>query len=596
MHVRFWGTRGSIAKPGPTTVRYGGNTSCVEVRSARGTLVVIDCGTGAHSLGQSLIAGGVKGLRGHILISHTHWDHIQGIPFIAPLFVAGTQWDIYGPRGLHQPLREALAGQMQYTYFPVTPDQFGATIRYHDLVEGSFNIDDIKVSTHYLNHPALTLGYRLEADGATLVYSCDHEPYSQWLASGQGEILGQDLGHVEFIKEADLLIHDAQYTAAEYPAKTGWGHSSVEYVVKLGEYARVKRLALTHHDPLRDDDSVDRMLHEVRTALRARSSALEVFAAMEGDIVDVEPRPLKERKLGVQEFQAMTRLQPALSERWVLLGVTDASMAAMLSEAIRAEGIRPQFFSDIDEVERLDGEGGPSVVMLEHSKSRVNGLETCRAIRHLAGDEVPVVMIAAEANITAGAAAGVTDWLVNPFTESYARTKIRAWVLRTECRWTRASIPDNEDQRIASLQLLNILDTEPEERFDRLTRVAAALFHVPMSSISLVDRDRQWFKSQVGWDHSDTSRDASFCSHVVHTRELLVVSDTFQDSRFADNPLVTHAPRIRFYAGYPLILADGSCVGTFCLVDTRPRTLRRSDLERLHDLADLVLHELRRIA
>jgi phosphoribosyl 1,2-cyclic phosphodiesterase/CheY-like chemotaxis protein len=595
MHVRFWGTRGSIAKPGPTTVRYGGNTSCVEVRTARGTLVIIDCGTGAHSLGQSLMAGGVEGLRGHILISHTHWDHIQGIPFIAPLFVAGTQWDIYGPRGLHQSLREALAGQMQYTYFPVTPDQFGATIRYHDLVEGSFNIDDIKVSTRYLNHPALALGYRLEADGATVVYACDHEPYSQWLASGQGEILGQDLGHVEFIKEADLLIHDAQYTAAEYPAKMGWGHSSVEYAVKLGETARVKRLALTHHDPLRDDDSVDRMLHEIRTALRARSSTLEVFAAMEGEIVEVEPRP-QARRVGVQEFQAMTWLQPALSERWVLLGITDASMAAMLSEAIRAEGIRPQFFADIDEVKRLDGERGPSVVMLEHNKSRANGLETCRAIRNLTGDAVPVVMIATEANMAAGAAAGVTDWLVDPFTESYARTKIRAWVLRTECRWIRAAIPDDEDQRIASLQLLNILDTVPEERFDRLTRVAAALFHVPMSSISFVDRDRQWFKSKVGWGRGDTSRDASFCSHVVHTREPLVVPDTFQDLRFADNPLVTQEPRIRFYAGYPLILADGNCVGTFCLLDVRPRTLGPSDLERLRDLADLVLRELRSYA
>jgi phosphoribosyl 1,2-cyclic phosphodiesterase/CheY-like chemotaxis protein len=595
MHVRFWGTRGSIAKPGPTTVRYGGNTSCVEVRTARGTLVIIDCGTGAHSLGQSLMAGGVEGLRGHILISHTHWDHIQGIPFIAPLFVAGTQWDIYGPRGLHQSLREALAGQMQYTYFPVTPDQFGATIRYHDLVEGSFNIDDIKVSTRYLNHPALALGYRLEADGATVVYACDHEPYSQWLASGQGEILGQDLGHVEFIKEADLLIHDAQYTAAEYPAKMGWGHSSVEYAVKLGETARVKRLALTHHDPLRDDDSVDRMLHEIRTALRARSSTLEVFAAMEGEIVEVEPRP-QARRVGVQEFQAMTWLQPALSERWVLLGITDASMAAMLSEAIRAEGIRPQFFADIAEVKRLDGERGPSVVMLEHNKSRANGLETCRAIRNLTGDAVPVVMIATEANMAAGAAAGVTDWLVDPFTESYARTKIRAWVLRTECRWIRAAIPDDEDQRIASLQLLNILDTVPEERFDRLTRVAAALFHVPMSSISFVDRDRQWFKSKVGWGRSDTSRDASFCSHVVHTREPLVVPDTFQDLRFADNPLVTQEPRIRFYAGYPLILADGNCVGTFCLLDVRPRTLGPSDLERLRDLADLVLRELRSYA
>jgi phosphoribosyl 1,2-cyclic phosphodiesterase len=199
MRVQFWGTRGSIAKPGPSTARYGGNTSCIEVRSARGTLVIIDCGTGAHSLGQNLLSTATKGLRGHILISHTHWDHIQGMPFFAPLFVPGNEWDIYGPKGLDQSLRETLAGQMQYTYFPVTPDQFGATVRYRDLVEGTFDLDDIKVTTHYLNHPALTLGYRLEADGATIVYCCDHEPYSRKLADGRGEIAGQDLLHAEFI-------------------------------------------------------------------------------------------------------------------------------------------------------------------------------------------------------------------------------------------------------------------------------------------------------------------------------------------------------------------------------------------------------------
>jgi phosphoribosyl 1,2-cyclic phosphodiesterase len=194
VRVQFWGTRGSIPKPGPSTARYGGNTSCIEVRSARGTLVVIDCGTGAHSLGQNLMSSGAKGLRGHILISHTHWDHIQGLPFFAPLFVPGNQWDIYGPKVLDQSLREALAGQMQYTYFPVTPDQFGATIRDHDLVEGTFNIDDIKIITHYLNHPALTLGYRLETDGATIVYCCDHEPFSRRLAGGRGRSQGKTFG------------------------------------------------------------------------------------------------------------------------------------------------------------------------------------------------------------------------------------------------------------------------------------------------------------------------------------------------------------------------------------------------------------------
>ena len=165
MQVQFWGTRGSIPKPGSTTAHYGGNTACVEVRTARGTIVIIDCGTGLHGLGLNLMASGSKAVAGHILISHTHWDHIQGFPF----FVPGNRWEIYGPKGLDQSLRETLAGQMQHTYFPIAPDQFGATLHYHDLLEGTFEIDDIKVTTQYLNHPALTLGYRLEADGATVV-------------------------------------------------------------------------------------------------------------------------------------------------------------------------------------------------------------------------------------------------------------------------------------------------------------------------------------------------------------------------------------------------------------------------------------------
>ena len=196
MRVEFWGTRGSLAKPGPSTTRYRGNTSCVEVRSARGTLVVIDCGTGSHALAQKLMAQGERG--GHILISHTHWDHIQGIPFFEPLFAPGGEWDIYGPKGLRESLRDALAAQMQYAYFPVTLAQCAAKIRYHDLVKGSSAIGDIKVSARYLNHPALTLGYRLQADGATVVYACDHLPHSRMLAGGNGHIAGEDLRYAQF--------------------------------------------------------------------------------------------------------------------------------------------------------------------------------------------------------------------------------------------------------------------------------------------------------------------------------------------------------------------------------------------------------------
>ncbi len=452
VRVQFWGARGSIAKPGPSTARYGGNTSCIEARSARGTLVVVDCGTGGHSLGQNLVSAGAEGVRGHILISHTHWDHIQGIPFFAPLFVPGNEWDIYGPKGLGQSLREALAGQMQYTYFPVPLDQCGATIRYHDLVEGTFDIDDIKVSTRYLNHPALTLGYRLEADGVAVVYACDHEPHSRKLATCHADITGQDLRHAEFVNRADLLIHDAQYTAEEYPAKVGWGHSTVEYVVNLGQFAQVKKVALTHHDPLRDDDAIDRLVANIRAKLRENASSLDVFAAVEGQIVEIAPSPAKDTARRAGEFQAEMPIEPALAEWSVLLGIADTKMAAALSNTIRAEGIRAKFFANMDEARTLIAKDRPSLAILEHDPPRVDGMEMCRAIREQENDrehQLPVIMVAAQENQAAGAAAGVTDWLIKPFTDACARTKIRAWALRAACQWMRAVIPEDEEWRLA---------------------------------------------------------------------------------------------------------------------------------------------------
>jgi phosphoribosyl 1,2-cyclic phosphodiesterase/CheY-like chemotaxis protein len=452
VQIRFWGTRGSIPKPGANTARYGGNTSCIEARSSRGTLVIVDCGTGGHSLGQNLMSSGAEGLRGHILISHTHWDHIQGIPFFTPLFVPGSEWDIYGPKSLGQSLRETLAGQMQYSYFPVTLDQCGARIRYHELVEGTFNIDDIKVSTRYLNHPALTLGYRLEVDGVTVVYACDHEPYSRMLGTGHGEIRGQDLRHAKFINRADLLIHDAQYTAEEYQAKLGWGHSTVEYVVKLGQFAQVKRAALTHHDPLRDDAAIDRLVANIQEKLRKNASSLDVFAAVEGQVVEIAPCPAKGSARRAGEFHAEMPIEPALAEWSVLLGIADTKMAAALSEAIRAEGIHAKRFSDMDEARTLIPNDRPSLAILEHDPPRIDGMEMCRAIRQQENDhahQLPVVMIAAQEDHARGAAAGVTDWLIKPFTDAYARTKIRAWALRAACQWMRGVTPENEERRLA---------------------------------------------------------------------------------------------------------------------------------------------------
>ena len=288
MLIRFWGTRGSIAKAGPTTVKYGGNTACVELRSRRGTLVMLDCGTGAHGLGQAVLSG-PQPVRGHLLIGHTHWDHIQGFPFFAPLLVSGNDWQVYGPRGVGTSLRESLSGQMQYTYFPITIDALGATVHYRDLVEGTLEAGDIHVVSQYLNHPALTLGYRLQADGAAVVYASDHEPHSRRLAAGdRAPVTGEEARHLRFLADADLVIHDAQYTAAEYPAKAGWGHSTVEYAVDMAMAAGARRLALFHHDPGRDDDAIDRLVEAARERVAKAGGTLDVFAAAEGLTIELE--------------------------------------------------------------------------------------------------------------------------------------------------------------------------------------------------------------------------------------------------------------------------------------------------------------------
>jgi phosphoribosyl 1,2-cyclic phosphodiesterase/CheY-like chemotaxis protein len=537
-------------------------------------------------LGLKLLSEG-RGLAGHILISHTHWDHIQGVPFFAPFFVPGNKWEIYGPKGLNQSLRETLAGQMQHTYFPITPDEFGASIRYHDLVEGAFDIDDVKVTTQYLNHPALTLGYRLEADGATVVYCCDHEPFSRDVAEGHREFFGLDQQHADFIKGADLLIHDAQYTAAEYPSRVGWGHSSTEFVIKLAQYANVKHVVLTHHDPLRTDEALDGIVEKTRDGLNAIHLTVQVSAAVEGQAIEVESSDAPPSRSPCEGFNAMTSVKPALSHRSVLIKVADVKVASALSEAVLAEGLRANFCSSADTARELIERDPPSLAIIDHVIAQDNERAVLDVLRSTKGGELPVVMVAARQYEEKG----VTDWLTTPFTDSYARTKIRAWILRETCRWVRAAIPENEPARLTSLRALDLLDTEPEERFDRITRVATALFNVPMATITLVDERRQWFKSCQGTTGREDPRDASFCAHVVSKREPMVVVDTLSDDRFADNPLVVGGPRIRFYAGYPLTLDDGSCIGTLCLLDARPRTFKESDLERLRDLALIVMEQ-----
>jgi phosphoribosyl 1,2-cyclic phosphodiesterase len=559
-------------------LRFGGNTSCVEVRTAD-TLVIIDCGSGLHNLGQALVQSG-ESLRGHILITHTHWDHIQGIPFFAPFFRSGNEWDVYAPKGLGQSLHDTLAGQMQYVYFPVRLDQMGAKIRYHELVEGDFRVGDVKVRTQYLNHTALTLGYRLEADGAALVYSSDHEPFSRHLASGKGPIRGQDRRHCEFLAGADLVIHDAQYTLSEYADKVGWGHSTVDYAVAMCREAKAARLALTHHDPARTDDAIEEIVRRVLSDEPKVAAPLDIFAAAEGQSLDLQ---LTDRIISDETRISST---PALATPVILMCVKDPVAADTIRGASRDDGISMLEAGGADEALSTAIAAQPSLVILEWGSETADLLAGVNA----AARDIPIVVVADEEHLSAKA---VSDWLIRPFSSAYARTRIRACLLRTTCRWERALTSQNEEQRLASLHGLGILDTPPEERFDRITRLAASIFNAPMASISLVDRDRQWFKSSYGLDAVESSRETSFCSHAVAAQDVLVVPDAFQDPRFSDNPLVTGSPRIRFYAGCPIFVGP-DCVGTVCVLDNRPRQIDENSVSLLHDLAALAELELRK--
>ena len=433
MDIRFWGTRGSFAKPGRTTLRHGGNTSCVEVRGDDDTLIVLDCGTGAHGLGQALLSAGPR-CDGHLMITHTHWDHIQGFPFFAPLFVPGNTWDIYAPGALGRQLERTLAGQMEYNYFPITLAQLPAAIRFHDIAEGEFAIGEMHVTTQYLNHPALTLGYRLQSRGNAVVYSVDHEPHAPnpaARAEGEPPRHKEDQRHIDFLADADLVIHDSQYTIAEYPQKTGWGHTPVEWAVDYAVAARAKRLALTHHDPLRDDEAVDRVVEMCRRRASAAGSGLEVFAAAEGQELRFIERDAKTPAAACAPEPA-TKVGP----HTILVADDDPTIVRLLRLTLEQEGFRVVTASDGEAALRLARLEHPDLILLDWLMPSADGMEVTRRLRNEpdpALHNVPVVLITAQSgpeNTAAGFAGGVTDYLTKPFRPAHVRARVQAWLLR----------------------------------------------------------------------------------------------------------------------------------------------------------------------
>lgn len=273
MKVRFWGVRGSIPCPGRETMRYGGNTSCVEVR-IEDEILVFDAGTGIRELGLDLLKRGQKDIVASIFFSHTHWDHIQGFPFFVPAFMPGNKFRLYGGRTFSASIEHALEGQMQHPNFPVLLQDLASNLEFHNLREGqAFDVDlnavhkteNLSITTERLFHPNGVFAYRVDYKDKSLVYATDNEP-------GEPE---SDRKLVEICRGADLVIMDSQYTPEEYKLKKGWGHSTWLDAVKVAQLAGVKQLALFHHDPQRDDDGLEQIEKEAKKRFKGSVAAYE---------------------------------------------------------------------------------------------------------------------------------------------------------------------------------------------------------------------------------------------------------------------------------------------------------------------------------
>ncbi|WP_293906179.1 response regulator [Phenylobacterium sp.] len=437
MKVRFWGTRGSIATPGPDTIHFGGNTSCVEVTTNSGAHLILDCGTGARRLAGDLMSRDEKPISVNILVGHTHWDHIQGFPFFSPLFVPGNSVAIYGPEGGRRSLHDVLAGQMEFTYFPVELNQLPAAITYNDLSEGIQTIGGLRIAAQYLNHPAMTLGYRLEGDGVVIVYLVDHEPFSDrlWRADAEpGHIASilhdGDRRHANFMAGADLVIHDAQYTPEEYPAKKTWGHSTYDYAVRMSAAAGVRRLALTHHDPDHNDHFVAEIEDRARTLATQCGTGLDVFCAYEGCELLVEPVKV------LTPFVAPASGQPnVLHQRFRVLVVDDQpDMLALIERALQDEEYIVTTASNGPEALRMIASQIPDLVVLDYKMAGMDGMAVTTALRSTPETKsLPVLMLTTktdEPSTRAGFAAGVTDYVTKPFSFPQLASRVRACLNR----------------------------------------------------------------------------------------------------------------------------------------------------------------------
>jgi len=293
--VRFWGVRGSLPSPGPNTVVYGGNTSCLEIRADE-RLFIIDLGTGIHPLGEWLIQNDLKKkgkIKADIFLTHTHWDHIIGFPMFNPIYVPGTELKITGPVSLeNESLKAIIDSQMSHKYWPVRADELSAKIEYNQIKEETLDMGEgLTITSKFLNHPIFCLGYRFNYQGKSIATVYDHEPFHNLFKSNpregdcdketaeEGEAAAAEENEKirRFIKGADIVIHDAQYKQEEYSGHVGWGHCSYESAVQTTAGLDLKKLVLFHHEPSRTDSQLEQIEKSY-----AKNKSPKVIIAKEG--------------------------------------------------------------------------------------------------------------------------------------------------------------------------------------------------------------------------------------------------------------------------------------------------------------------------